>query len=485
MRLAAREDLWRAIQRTPPSDLQIHRLTCTNVPGISPDPIDFSSPLTVLSGPNGAGKSTLLRALWACLDPAEAQKTSPTKEKLSGGSVNVSLSIDNNVIEVSLTTSGKEWTNNCELDLDIIYIDTSLLVPNLNEIYCEWDDIDEFLAASPSYDLNQDEIERLSLLCMRRYRRVRAYEIDMGDDVFPFFSVDIEGASYDARSMGWGELASFYFWWVLKRIDRRTLLIIEEPESYLSPNTTISLFDLFVEHIIKKKIVVITSSHSPGVIGSLPDESIRFFYRQRGVARLADPVTDPQLQQVGIKRRHEIFMLVEDEMSRRFALCWIEYFAPWLLGSIRLHAMGGVGEIRRALDRFPVDASPIHIRSLFDGDQRNADFGAISKFSSFLPTDQAPERLFRDTVEHDVSPFFVYFNENVLGQALAALDGLEDHDWWDGLWKALQTNPDSLTKIFFDIWISNDQNKRKAQEAFDELLQRLPGAAGRSVPPPG
>jgi len=55
--------------------------------------------------------------------------------------------------------------------------------------------------------------------------------------------------------MGAGEFAAFFLWWNLARAARFSVLLIEEPETFLSPGSQAAFSDRLLSIMYSKKFV--------------------------------------------------------------------------------------------------------------------------------------------------------------------------------------------------------------------------------------
>lgn len=118
---------------------------------------------------------------------------------------------------------------------------------------------------------------------------MQVYELELASNVLPFFEVTFGADRYDSRTMGAGELAAFYLWWSLDRAAEGSIVLIEEPECYLSPGSQDVFRDYVASMSFKSKVSVIMTSHSPQIISPLAQESTRFFRRDaKGIKLIAD-----------------------------------------------------------------------------------------------------------------------------------------------------------------------------------------------------
>jgi predicted ATPase len=79
------------------------------------------------------------------------------------------------------------------------------------------------------------------------------YEVEVGEGrVAPFFEVALGNDRYDSRTMGAGELAILFLWWSIDRASEDTLILIEEPETYLSPGSQQSFCAYLIASAVEK-----------------------------------------------------------------------------------------------------------------------------------------------------------------------------------------------------------------------------------------
>src|ERR1019366_10504144 len=97
------------------------------------------------------------------------------------------------------------------------------------------------------------------------------------------------------RTMGTGELAIFFFWWSIERASRDAVLLIEEPETYLSPGSQEALCNFLIQAAVEKHLTLVVTSHSPKIISSLSDENLVFVFRRAQGIKVVDGPPPPAL----------------------------------------------------------------------------------------------------------------------------------------------------------------------------------------------
>lgn len=135
------------------------------------------------------------------------------------------------------------------------------------------------MALAPSlFECPRESIDTLRFLTQIPIESARVFTIEESGIERPFFEVRAGNTTYDSRSVGLGELASFYLWWSLKRVSPNTVLLVEEPESYLSPMCQAAFADVLAKYTVQKKPFVILTTHSPEIIQHANRSSLRFAY---------------------------------------------------------------------------------------------------------------------------------------------------------------------------------------------------------------
>ena len=131
--------------------------------------------------------------------------------------------------------------------------------------YWEQSNTEELLEAEEPYKFSKAQVEELSELVGKEYLSWSSYEISDQEKTFvPVFfkiSESEKQIEYDSTGMGIGEHFIVYMYYILEKLDNNTILIIEEPESYISVLSQRHFMNYLAKIISDKKISVVITSH--------------------------------------------------------------------------------------------------------------------------------------------------------------------------------------------------------------------------------
>lgn len=452
----------------------IARLSLAGVPSLGTIEVPFFSPVTVLAGANGAGKTTLLRAIWAALDAERASAVIIPEKKLTSGTANLGLSINGTAAEaeVQFSIDKVEWTK--PVEVSVIHIDGSIASSWDQSYFCSFENAADITNGLGSLTLDPSMLAEVNYILHRDYNSIIVYEVDGDSNTIPFFEVSYGNDRYDSRTMGSGEISALYIWWALNRASNSSIILIEEPEAFLSAASQRTLSNHLVALAMKKQLCVVISSHSPYLISSLPRDCVHFLSRgQNGLHLVSDQPPPVLLANLGIEPAITSIVFVEDAMGLELVRAVLEKNDPALSRRIHIEVRNGEGEITRALRVTQTISGPIRFIGAYDGDQRNSLVPDVQEHSLFLPGTEPIEKIFKDMVVR---------NPQALGKALggrnidAIIDGLEGaniHDWYEGVSKEVGLTKPQLFPILLRIWLDADDNAKAFATTYEELCDVL------------
>lgn len=478
MRLARAQDFRRRLHEKASSwPITIKRFSFSSIPSLGEGDIPLLSPLSVLSGPNGVGKTTLLRLLWSVLDPDAAKSKPIGFARLKSGTATVEVAGPSKSFELGLDFGSREASSNPsrdELELEVAYIDTSNEGPRIQNEFSNSDNPEDIINGAGPIELNSEQLTEINFLTMRNYRQVNLYEVELGDEVVPFFEVSFGPDRYDSRSMGSGEFSAFFLWWRLQRATPKSIVLIEEPECFLSPGSQSAFTDFLLKVLCSRKICAVVSSHSAEIINPLPSECIRFFRReQNGIALVTERPSPILLETIGIRQQRDILAFVEDEAAARFCRLLAERFAPFLSRRMIIVPKRGDGEIVNLLKQIDNTYDTLSILGIFDGDIVGKLPAPITAKASFLPGDQPVEKLFKILAEENQTELQRAIGSGDIREALFALQGRDHHDWFVEITKNFGLEPGQMFMILFRLWMASGDNEALARKAFEKIQQRI------------
>ncbi|WP_169742173.1 AAA family ATPase [Arenimonas malthae] len=336
------------------------------------------------------------------------------------------------------------------------------------------------------------ELDRYRHVCRKNYDSLRIREIeaptsselgseeDESEEVVPYFEVSCDGISYDSTSMGFGELCACYVIWWVYRFTSSTILVLDEPDSHLSPSSRNELLDIIALAASDKKHAVILSTHSAELLDRLVESEILVVLPDR-LARSRSNVSRATskrhaLRGLGLSRPARILVVVEDvdakEAARQILNLWGDGLARYF--DIQI-VEGGATELARFVRQFPKSSGSFRAYGLLDGDKRT-EFKTAEDLI-FLPEDNDPIAAARAKIQRDVGAFSqaIGVEEKQVVAALDRVSHLDHHDFINGLIDALGMHASAATvrTAVIAAWLNDDAVRRATREAAETLLGHL------------
>jgi predicted ATPase len=450
----------------------LHRFALKAIPSIGELEIAIQSPLTVLAGPNGVGKTTLLRAMWAALEPETAGPAVVAGKKLTAGSALIDLTISGAAGSAHVEFSEEGVRPVTRSEVSVQHVDSASYTPAYQQAFCGFASSEELINGAGPAELDSKELAEVSFILNRSYRSVTLYEVDLDGSV-PFFEVSYGNDRYDSRTMGAGEMSGLYIWWAVRRAARNSVLLLEEPEAFLSHGCQINLAKHLVSSVVQKRLVAVLSSHAPAFISPLPKESLVFLSRgQAGLALVSDQPPPIVLKQLGIEPPLSAIVFVEDSLARLMARAILERLDPLLSRQIFVDQRNGDGEVISAIRPMLAFNGPMKFIALFDGDLRSSVPHEVVPRSAFLPGNVPVEVAFRAMLADQ--PNCLALHGLPHGAAvIAALEGKDHHDWYEELARELGLTREQLFSILFGIWIELPGNSDASLAMYTALVALL------------
>jgi len=458
---------------------------------MGPIEIQTQSPLTVICGANGVGKSTLLAALLACLDGS--QVSDHARAQLRGGFAYASMVTDTDGYHTRLAWLSDESSNAAVAQESAIPVfdtadtqeptiamfDAASDTQRVRDFFRGQPNIDDLITEAGLHALSDAERNTIAYVVARDYNVIEQVEITdvgvklSGADAIPYFRVTSGSASYGSETMGLGELALHLLVWYVRRLPAKSVLLLEEPESFISPISQVHLANFLVEQIDRRKISIVLTTHSPAIVARSPRSSVVLAVRHNGQTIVRQAPTDVQLADaIGLKKVWAGVALVEDRNAADMLQVLLNKFAPSIAASVLISPVGaeGIGgSIAHAVSR---QDSFKHI-GVYDGDQRVRRANVES--TTFLPTQMAPEAFLRAAA-----------NDNPLALALALgfaredvqiilgnLEGRDLHDWYEELRKQIRWPHMQLMQALLELWLQNPDNEAQARTCVASVCSLL------------
>ncbi len=475
MRLAERNKYWSALRDKPTRPVQLASFSFEGIPGIEDGSIEFRSPMTAICGVNGTGKSSLLRGIWATLKWSSLEQTPEIKERLKELSGKLSFKIGNTVVdhEVPRASAGVPETIAC------VHIDPSSMATPLQRRVCAITNLQEVLEPHSPIQLEEDEVSIISFVLNKRYDSVAIYEIDdfADEDPFPIVTVAKSGANYDSRTMSLGEISVFLIFWLLRRVEENSLILLEEPETFLAPVSQGALLDYLAALCVRRRLTLVLTTHSPQMFARLSKEQVQFCYRSvSGPAKLAkDEQFYNMRRAVGIEPQVDVLLIVEDRLAREFLLSILKSNNVITLTRSEIIDVGGFGNIDLACSLLAKKLRAITIVAAYDGDTQTSR--AIDWPAVFLPGERPLEELLREAAENDLGGFALRLGKTVdeVDIELTRIKALDHHDWYIELGKLSRMSYTDLLNILSLHWASDAHHEADVDNFVFDLEKILTG----------
>ncbi|UTE76760.1 ATP-dependent endonuclease [Rossellomorea sp. KS-H15a] len=476
MRSAKVNDHWRrTYARTFPNKLS--SIKYENIPSMGSGVINFNGGITAICGINGAGKTTLLSAILGILNPDYIKNSNVHLLKIRESTITGQLILNNQPTSRSLTINDSQITITPDLDqMNSVWIDISSYSNEMIDLFQDMDNLGELLAQHEPRSSSHEEIELISYITGKTYNSILTYEVEVeSDKLVPYFTVNCDGISYGSELMGAGEISVFFILWQLHRLSKNSILIVEEPETFLSPHAQEAILNVFAKYSEEKGIWVILSTHSPNILSKIPPQHVKLISRLRNDVKIIVPQDQSYLTSLGIPLSKIGILFVEDRAAREFSKVWISRYGPQLISQLEIKDIDSESKIKEILNGFPALDRWLKIIGVFDADQSECINETYNWPYTFLPGEKSPEEELRESAysNPEFLSSLLYRTPEVVHMILSEIDGLNHHDWLVEFHKKLGLTYEQLVFVLFETWHDFEGNSELAKKSFDDLVELL------------
>ncbi len=471
MRTARASDYWRQACRQNYNNY-VDIIEYSNLQGLGAGKVHFGRGISAICGANGVGKTTLLNAVLGVIDPEALKRNKGASMRLVGA--NIKAIINQAGVQTSNSVNISDSDDNLDIQatgLSAVWIDYNA---RLKDIFTTVEHLDAFLEGLDPFIVPNEEREELSNIIGKDYSDIRMFEVEIDDGTVPYFLATSDEIQYGITAMGLGEIAIFNIYLHLQKAMDHSVILIEEPESFIATSSQGKLMDMLAKTCCEKKVSIILTTHSPSILKSVPSENVVLLTRLQGKVHISKHTNKGEyLKILGMPSQKTGMILVEDRAAREFALAWIAGFDPILVQEFDIIDLpGGTSKISEQLKAFPKTGDWLKVIGLFDGDMRhlNEEYG---RPYTFLPGAIAPEKLLMEVAYSEIEKVahFLFVSEARVYTVLASLEGRDHHDWLEDFHKNLPVPYEHAVRALFAIWLTNNSNYKKAKSAFDELVR--------------
>ena len=469
MRSAKANDYWKKINSIEFINF-VNSLEIEDCNGFSGN-IIFEPGITAICGLNGVGKSSLISAIVNLLGISD---NSVIRKSKFHGTIEANLVIEKSNIHISEASTAISKGLDREL---IQYIDSDLAIDCIK--YWEQENIDELIEAEEGYAFKEKELDAVNQLIGKKYSECIAYTIeDSGQSFTPmYFMVKIGNEAYGSQEMGIGEHFLLYLYNLLIQVKEGTILIIEEPESYISIHSQKIVLNYIAEIIVKKKISVILTTHSPFILSQVEPKNIRIITNRFGKMQIQIPNSTEVADKL-LGKEYKIFekivnngdkiatIFVEDYAARLFLSTILRNNDLELYNKVDIVSLDGESDITTFL-KYDIEKYMSHkIIGVYDGDM-------LSKISSekidkkaklpycFLPIAECVEIEIKNYVEDERKSIELQNKLNIetslFYAIIESLDYKDHHDWFIEFCKETGKTQEEMIDLFYCVWIQHNE----------------------------
>jgi hypothetical protein len=354
---------------------------------------------------------------------------------------------------------------------------SSLAGKYLSQIAADKNFADNLEPLTPQH-LTADELKIASYLIGKSYSDIAIYEIaDYASfERFPYFRATASSTTYGSEGMGRGELALLLVYWTLRDLKRDSILVLEEPETHVSPKSQDCLMNILAKFTLEKGMWTIITTHSPTIIRRIPPEHLRLLARGTGLADVQQNVSklDIALLLGGGVRLSGAF-LVEDQATKEFLTAVLDEKAAGILKQYEIVSATSESCITATLKNMPNTGNWLTLVGAYDGDMRATVTGEGFNWPYvFLPGTIAPEDQLVGHLKSlqnsaDVLAAELHKTAEQLKLALNHVAGIDPHDFFTELGRVLNLHPAVIRAASVRIWLQNAENRTAADNFIGEL----------------
>ncbi|WP_019418980.1 ATP-dependent nuclease [Paenibacillus sp. OSY-SE] len=478
MRTARVGDYWRNLYEKP-FKFKVSRIVYGNLKGIGAGDVEFSGGITAICGGNGVGKSTLLNAISSVLSSERLSSNKSISVKLEGAELVGEFTDSGNLLTRKVNfTSTKVEAEPETISVESVWIDGSIQAPSLIDIFSNMPNLDELLESEEPRLVSEEEKSHLSYIVGKDYSSCEIYELELESyGIVPYFKVVSDGVEYGSEAMGLGEISLHYILWNLLRLNKNSVVLMEEPESYLAPRSQEALLDVVAKISAEKRHWVILTTHSPSIIKNIPVKHVRILNRVNDSVEVSIPNNGSEyMNSLGLKPQKLGVILVEDRCARELTKCWLARFNPSIIQEYEVVDIGSKEKILQQIREFPFVGHWFKLIGMFDGNERGRLEVQNKHWNySYLPSELAPEQLLKMIAKSMRSQLSEISGRDIqrINAALHSLDGRDHHDWINEFPRQIGLSYEQLIAFLFEISMCDESYLEKYKTSYEEFLREL------------
>lgn len=222
--------------------------------------------------------------------------------------------------------------------------------------------------------LNKEETQFISEILGREYTEIQLIHHDFFNTDGHTARIKLKNLKYTEAFAGSGEFAAIKLVTEICSSPMKSLILLDEPEVSLHPGAQERLLSFLYQQVIRKKLQIVFTTHSPALIRDLPPDAIKVLsVSEQDEVTLVSQSSYPEeaFVQIGEPISGKLIILVEDRLAQELVKMALRRHYPNLLNVIEIcYYPGGVSTIfKRYLPLFAAEGRE-KVICLLDGDQR-------------------------------------------------------------------------------------------------------------------
>lgn len=475
LRGARFSDHWRKVYKRR-YETALKQLTFRNLGSINDGTVNFYGGITAIVGSNGVGKSTLAAAVGDVLRKDGDETEISHAMRLDGSSLEATFSIKqvSNTFEISERNGHREKMGE-PFSGTLVWFDPATSAKNVSAIQGD-PTFKVLLSQVKPIELDPDDISVLNFLTNKVYTAGRIYEIPDYQEVerFPYFEVTSFGRTYGTERMGDGEVALFFIFWLLRYLPETAIMVLEEPETHISPRAQQALMDMLAAYSAEEGIQFVITTHSPTVIAKIPTEALIVVISDEGMSRVVTSATKDDIARIlGENATYRGALVVEDIGAQHFLSYLLQELAPDLASAYEVVSRTSESEVTAALLSMPKTKPWLKIVGCYDGNMKGRINDANHAWPHrFLPGNTDPdEMLLKSLNESEVARVAarLQLTEDRVRMVRNYICGRDLHDFPSEVAEFTKLPINLVRRSLVLIWLESANNETAAKDFITEL----------------
>lgn len=473
IREAKANDYWRTSHKTKKYQYIFNEISLKGQYGFND--IKIKKGIFAICGLNGAGKSTIISYIKDLIGIDKNEN-----DILKVGESTCTASIEKLTDTILSNIDGNRLIDHISDSTLGTFIEYNDSLRTLN--YLSQNNLEELLEQYETISFDKDDFQMIQYLVGKEYDKcsITVIEDDSDSSAYPYFSINTSSIKYDSLSMGLGEHYLFYLFWKLKSIDKSDIVIIEEPETFISIKSQEKLMNYIAKLASEQGVSFILTTHSPFILKKLEADNICVLSRYKDITSI-HYYNDKTiiLKKLGIDIPTKGILFFEDKLAESFFKSLSKYAnITNVTGQYDLEITGSESDISERLKFKKTTNFKYKLIGIYDGDMKDKEeqFQKDNNWPFlFLPGDSCLEEDFRTIISKYIANLenMLDLQEGLLIAILSDLSGYEAHDWLNNLCDGIKKDFDQVVDKLTILWIEDNDGNKNSVNNFIENIQKV------------